>query len=92
MRILPTTFSRRCSLPSPKTIGRFGRALLVRCPDGQLQLRGGCHADYLAALEWVSLFLPEAVLMPEVGLSRDGDDALPYQEKQVRNAIRQIAQ
>ncbi len=47
--------------------------MLVRCPDGQLQLRGGCHADYLAAMEWISLFLPEAVLMPEAGLRNDGE-------------------
>ena len=78
MRILPTTILptiiyRRCSLPTPKVIGKFGRAMLVRCPDGQLQLRGGCHADYLAAMEWISLFLPEAVLMPEVGLRNDGE-------------------
>ncbi len=46
--------------------------MLVRCPDGQLQLRGGCHADYLAAVEWVSLFLPEAVLVPEAIARRDG--------------------
>jgi hypothetical protein len=42
-------------------IARFGQAELVTRADGQTELRGGTKADSLEALEWISLFLHDAV-------------------------------
>ena len=43
-------------------IAQFGGASLIRQRDGQWQLRGGSREDRLAAREWISLFLHEAVV------------------------------
>jgi hypothetical protein len=45
-----------------KTVARFGTARLVKAPRGRFQLVGGTTEDRLAAREWASLFLHEAVL------------------------------
>lgn len=44
-------------------ITNIGSARLLRQEDGQLVLMGGSRSDFLAAKEWVSLFVPEGVLM-----------------------------
>ena len=44
-----------------KLIRRFGRAELVRLPNGQYELLGGTPADRAAAFEWTSLFAHEIV-------------------------------
>jgi hypothetical protein len=44
-----------------KVIAVFGEAELVKCADGHFELRGGTRADFIAAQEWISLFLHEAV-------------------------------
>ena len=44
-----------------KVIAVFGEAELVKSADGRFELRGGTRADYIAAQEWISLFLHEAV-------------------------------
>lgn len=44
-----------------QNIRRFGRATLVKLPNGQHQLIGGTDADRTAAYEWVSLFAHEIV-------------------------------
>ena len=41
-------------------IAIFGEARLVRV-NGRVHLRGGSMADRTEALEWIALFLPEAV-------------------------------
>ena len=45
-----------------KIVARFGTAKLVEEPRGRFQLVGGSAEDRLAAREWASLFLHEAVL------------------------------
>jgi hypothetical protein len=50
-----------------KTVARFGAARLVRVPRGRFQLIGGTTEDRLAAREWTSLFLHEAVLTDREG-------------------------
>ncbi len=45
-----------------KIVARFGAAKLVEEPRGRFQLIGGTMEDRLAAREWASLFLHEAVL------------------------------
>lgn len=44
-----------------KLVRRFGRAELVRLPNGQYELLGGTAADRAAAFEWTSLFAHEIV-------------------------------
>lgn len=44
-----------------KVIAVFGEAELVKQADGRFELRGGSRADFIAAQEWISLFLHEAV-------------------------------
>jgi hypothetical protein len=39
----------------------FGEARLVKLFCGRLELRGGSAADCIAAKEWISLFMHEAV-------------------------------
>ncbi len=56
--------SRSAPSRSADTITTFGIAALVRCPDGQVQLCGGGRREQIEAREWISLFLPEAVLKP----------------------------
>jgi len=43
-----------------EVIAQFGEAVLVRM-DGGIVLRGGSMADRTEALEWLSMFMPEAV-------------------------------
>ena len=43
-------------------IAGFGEARLVKTLDAKFELRGGSREDRLAAREWVSLFLHEAVV------------------------------
>ncbi len=43
-------------------IAGFGEARLVKTLDCKFELRGGSHEDRLAAREWISLFLHEAVV------------------------------
>ena len=45
-----------------RVVALFGRAKLMREWDGRFLLEGGNNHDEAAAVEWASLFLPEAVL------------------------------
>ena len=45
-----------------KTVARFGTARLIQMPSGRFLLVGGTTEERLAAREWASLFLHEAVL------------------------------
>lgn len=47
-----------------EVLGTFGEAHLIRC-EGRVYLRGGSMSDRMEALEWMSLFMPEAVLCVE---------------------------
>ncbi len=40
----------------------FGRAQLIRHPDGKMELRGGTREDRLHVQEWISIFMHEAVI------------------------------
>jgi hypothetical protein len=52
-----------------RVIARFGGAALVRTKEGRTELRGGERCDHLAAREWISLFMHDAV--PRVTPCRD---------------------
>jgi len=43
-----------------EVIARFGEAILVRV-RGRIVLRGGSMADRMEALEWMAMFMPDAV-------------------------------
>jgi hypothetical protein len=45
-----------------RIVARFGGAVLKKNPDGKWLLEGGSPGDRIAAREWISLFLHEAVL------------------------------
>jgi hypothetical protein len=45
-----------------KTIAIFGRARLVKTPNGKYQLQGGSRNDRIEAREWVSLFMHEVFI------------------------------
>ena len=45
-----------------EVIAEFGEAQLVKLLTGKLELRGGSREDRLAAKEWVSLFMHDAVV------------------------------
>ena len=45
-----------------KVIARFGGAALIKERGGRWRLQGGSRDDRLAAQEWISLFLHEAVV------------------------------
>lgn len=45
-----------------QTIATFGQARLIHTPEGKWQLVGGSTADRVAAHEWISLFMHEAVV------------------------------
>ena len=45
-----------------QVIARFGKAALIKDPNGSWQLKGGSAEDRLSAREWISLFLHEAVV------------------------------
>ena len=44
-----------------QVVQQFGRAKLVKLPNGQHELIGGTDADRAAAFEWTSLFAHEIV-------------------------------
>ncbi|MEI6076200.1 MAG: hypothetical protein WCS94_11535 [Verrucomicrobiota bacterium] len=44
-----------------QVIQQFGRAKLVKLPNGQHELLGGTDADRAAAFEWSTLFAHEIV-------------------------------
>lgn len=46
---------------SELVLGRFGEALLVRV-NGRIVLRGGTMADRMEAIEWMALFMPNAIM------------------------------
>ena len=52
----------RIMLHTRRVVALFGQARLMREANGQFQLEGGNRLDRLAAIEWSSMFLPEAVL------------------------------
>ena len=43
-------------------VATFGPARLVQSTSGRYELRGGTVREYQEALEWCSLFMPEAVI------------------------------
>ena len=45
-----------------ETLAYFGQARLVKQLDGRLELFGGSNDDQIAAREWISMFLHEAVV------------------------------
>ncbi len=60
MKFKPWVFERRPD--EVESVAQFGRARLVKTLDCKFELRGGSKEDRLAAREWVSLFLHEAVV------------------------------
>jgi hypothetical protein len=46
--------------PTEEVLATFGEARLVRVGD-RVHLRGGSMSDRMEALEWLSVFMPEAV-------------------------------
>jgi len=51
-------------------VARFGRARLLSCADGRVELHGGSNSDHTEAKEWVSLFMHDVVLRICRGESR----------------------
>ena len=49
-------------LKTEKVIASFGEAKLLADCAGRLEIRGGSKDDRLAAMEWISLFMHEAIL------------------------------
>ncbi|MCS7090109.1 MAG: hypothetical protein NZM03_05280 [Limisphaera sp.] len=45
----------------PRLVAQWGQAHLVHWPDGYVRLHGGTASDRQMALEWISLFMPEAL-------------------------------
>jgi hypothetical protein len=45
-----------------EVIARFGKAVLIKQPNGAWQLKGGSEEDRFSAREWISLFMHEAVV------------------------------
>jgi hypothetical protein len=45
-----------------ETIAFFGEARLIKFLDGKLELKDGSKDDRIAAHEWISLFMHEAVV------------------------------
>ena len=52
----------RIFLNTRRVVALFGKAKLVREWDGRFRLEGGSYHDEASAIEWASMFLPEAVL------------------------------
>ena len=52
----------RIMLHTRRVVALFGQARLRREADGRFALEGGNRHDRLAAIEWTSMFLPEAVV------------------------------
>ncbi len=60
----------RIMLHTRRVVALFGQARLMRESDGRFALEGGNRHDRLTAIEWSSLFLPEAVLAQRGRMSR----------------------
>ena len=45
-----------------KVVASWGEAQLITYLDGKVELKGGSTEDRLAAHEWISMFLNEAVV------------------------------
>ena len=45
-----------------EVIASWGKAKLIKTLDGKYELVGGAKEDLKAAHEWISLFLPNAVI------------------------------
>jgi len=52
----------RIMLHTRRVVAMFGRAKLMRDHNGRYQLEGGSYHDEASAIEWASMFMPEAVL------------------------------
>jgi len=52
----------RIFLNTRRVVALFGKSKLVREWDGRFRLEGGSYHDEATAIEWASMFLPEAVL------------------------------
>ncbi|MDC0316806.1 hypothetical protein OAM03_03620 [Verrucomicrobia bacterium] len=52
----------RIFLNTRRVVALFGKAKLVRERNGRFRLEGGSYHDEATAIEWASMFLPEAVL------------------------------
>ncbi len=57
-------FGRKSNNAIREIVAHFGDASLVRRADGSYDIVGGTETDYLAAQEWVGLFLHEAIIGP----------------------------
>jgi hypothetical protein len=55
------------AVKTEKVIASFGEAKLLADDAGRLEIRGGSKHDRLAAMEWISLFMHEAVLRRQAG-------------------------
>ena len=60
----------RIVLHTRRVVALFGQARLMREADGRFQLEGGNRHDRMAAIEWTSLFLPEAVVAQKALMAR----------------------
>ena len=45
-----------------EVMARWGEAQLIKYLDGKLVLKGGSKEDRIAAREWISMFLNDAVV------------------------------
>ncbi len=45
-----------------EVIASWGEAKLIKFLDGKLELKGGSRDDWIAAKEWISMFMHEAVI------------------------------
>lgn len=75
-----------------KLIRQFGKAKLVKLPNGQHELIGGSDADRGAAFEWVSLFAHEIVFThfhreSKSAVSHASLTTLPWKWWPVRHAL-----
>jgi hypothetical protein len=50
------------ALTNAPIVAAFGTGELVQITKGRLALRGGTPTDYADAREWVSIFMPEAIV------------------------------
>jgi hypothetical protein len=53
-----------------EVIASWGEAKLVKYLDGKLELRDGSKADRIAAREWISFFMHEAVVRESASAGR----------------------
>ena len=45
-----------------EVLAAWGQAQLIKYLDGKLELKGGSKEDRIAAREWISMFLNDAVV------------------------------